>query len=66
MSAPQTIFCAKCVSVRSYPFATSGQPTVPVEFVRRGLCDSCKPWAHEIIETAQADCELTNGVLSCD
>ena len=48
MSTPQTIFCEKCLAVRSYPYATPGHPYVEPEFVHRGLCDSCLPWKHEI------------------
>ena len=49
MSAPQTIFCEKCLAVRSYPFTMPGEPYVPVEFLIKGLCDSCRPWKHEAI-----------------
>ena len=49
MISPQTVFCMKCGSVRSYPFTTPGQPYVPVEILRMGLCDGCLPWKHESV-----------------
>ena len=48
MSA-QTVFCEKCAGVISYPYATPGQPCLPTEFLRVGLCDSCRPWKHEAV-----------------
>ena len=49
MSTPQTIFCEKCLAVRSYPYATPGEPYVSTIFLRVGLCDSCRLWKYETI-----------------
>lgn len=44
--APHTTFCEECGHVISYPYAQP--PFEPVTFIREGLCNSCRPWKHEI------------------